>query len=141
MAVKNNLFNKALSLLMCVTLIMTSLPFSSKIVTAAGSGSNDSISLAADPSTMDGWQQFFPTGNNINTENAGAIWTDKSVFTNDDNLSDITMNDPDSFLVALSAMSSNMSVTGMSASPTDTMLVLDVSGSMNGRSGNNDVAE
>ncbi|MBE5928378.1 MAG: hypothetical protein E7267_03260, partial [Lachnospiraceae bacterium] len=142
MGVKTNILKRVLAIFLCITLIMTSLPFSSKNITAADSDSDESISLTADSSTMDGWQQYFPTGNNVNTENAGAIWTDKSVFTDDSAFSDvdITMNEQDSFLVALSAMGSNISVTGMSASPTDTMLVLDVSGSMNGRSGNNDVA-
>nr|MBQ8244373.1 VWA domain-containing protein [Oscillospiraceae bacterium] len=45
--------------------------------------------------------------------------------------------DPESFLIALSAVTANKSVSGSSSSPLDTMLVLDVSGSMQG---NNAVA-
>ena len=86
----------------------------------------------SDPSTMDGWKEFF--GKDIlSTENAGAVWTDKSVFTDDDAFSGtgIAMNGTnDSFLVALSAIASNTSVTGMSNAPTDTMLILDLSSSM-----------
>ena len=65
---------------------------------------------------------------------------DKSVFTDNSDLSytGITMNGSDAFLVALSAMATNMTVTGMSHVPTDTMLILDVSASMG--SGQNDVA-
>ncbi|MBQ7305111.1 MAG: VWA domain-containing protein, partial [Clostridia bacterium] len=40
--------------------------------------------------------------------------------------------DPESFLIALSAVTANKSVSGSSSSPLDTMLVLDVSGSMQG---------
>lgn len=50
----------------------------------------------------------------------------KSVFTDDDAFSGtgIAMNGTnDSFLVALSAIASNTSVTGMSNAPTDTMLL------------------
>jgi pilin isopeptide linkage protein len=48
------------------------------------------------------------------------------------------MDSNDAFLVALSAMATNMTVTGMSHVPTDTMLVLDVSASMG--PGQNNVA-
>ena len=57
----------------------------------------------------------------------------KSVFTDDDAFrgTGIAMNGTnDSFLVALSAIASNTSVTGMSNAPTDTMLILDLSSSM-----------
>ncbi len=127
MTVKTKLSHRILSGFLCVMLLLTCLPLSSLIVRADNSGT---VKTYADPSTMNDWQQFFPLGNNINTENAGGIWTDKSVFTNDDAFSDITMTEQDSFLVALSAMGSNMSVTGMSNVPTDTILVLDASGSM-----------
>ncbi len=44
------------------------------------------------------------------------------------------MKEENGFLVALSAMGSNMSVTGMSNIPTDTMMILDLSSSMYGGS-------
>ena len=68
---------------------------------------------------------------------------DKSVLLDDSEFAGtgIKKNSQDSFLVALSAIASNMNVTGMSSVPTDTILVLDVSGSMNDNYGNNDVAE
>ncbi len=138
MTERTKLSHKILSVFLCLTLIMSYLPTFSLMASAAD---DDSITTIADSSTMNDWQNFFPMGTNINTENAGGIWTDKSVFTNDDAFSDITMTEKDSFLVALSAMGSNMTVTGMSSVPTDTMLVLDVSGSMNGRDDNNNVAK
>ncbi len=129
MAARLKLKYKMLSMLLCIALIMNYLPLLSLRTKAAV---RDSISITSDESTMNDWQKFFPMGNNIHTENAGGIWTDKSVFTDDSAFSDITMNETNSFLVALSAMGSNMTVTGMSSVPTDTMLVLDVSGSMEG---------
>lgn len=72
----------------------------------------------SDPSTMDGWKGLF--GKDVlSTENAGSVWTDKSVFTDNSafNGTGITMKGSnDSFLVALSAVASNTSVTGMSGS-------------------------
>lgn len=100
-------------------------------------------SRIADPSTMDDWLDFFPISDGVSTENAGGVWMDKSVFTDAAAFVGlgISQDDPNSFLVALSAMAANMSVTGMSHVPTDSILVLDVSGSMNDNQGNNDVAE
>ncbi len=87
----------------------------------------------SDPSTMNDWTKYFGT-NILSTENAGAVWTDKSVFTNADAFAGtgITLNGTDnqSFLVALSAIASSQSVTGLSNVPTDTMIVLDLSSSM-----------
>ncbi|MBQ8381716.1 MAG: VWA domain-containing protein [Clostridia bacterium] len=92
------------------------------------------LSRVSDPSTMNNWTKYFGS-NVLNTENAGGIWTDKSVFTNASAFNGlITMDDPNNnFLVALSAIASNKSIVGYSHIPTDTMLVLDVSGSMNSR--------
>ncbi len=127
MTTKTKFSHKLLSLFLSIIIILACLPLAALTASAE---SRDSITRIADSSTMNGWQEFFPTGDNINTENAGGIWTDKSVFKDDTAFPDITMTDKDSFLVALSAMGSNMSITGMSSVPTDTMLVLDVSGSM-----------
>ena len=133
---KTKFSKKVLSVFLCITLIMTYLPISAM----AASASSDHISRVADPSTMDTWEDFFLPGGKISTENAGGVWMDKSVFTNNSDFSHngITMNDRDAFLVALSAMATNMTVTGMSHVPTDTMLILDVSASMG--PGQNNVA-
>ncbi len=93
-----------------------------------------------DASTMTHWQKYF--GQKVlNTENAGGIWGDKSVFLSAEDFNDateegvpdypITMKgQQDNFLVSLSAMASNKSIVGYSAVPTDTVFVLDLSNSM-----------
>ncbi len=101
-----------------------------------------------DNSTMDDWKNYF--GENVlSTQNAGKVWTDKSVlkegFTVGSGANEVTISldsqDNESFLVVLSAIASNAQVTGKTSAPLDTMLVLDVSGSMNNNSGNNDAVE
>ncbi|MBQ7836747.1 MAG: hypothetical protein IJ389_05780 [Clostridia bacterium] len=93
----------------------------------------------ADPSTMNDWKKYF--GSQVgNTTNAGGVWTDKSVFIDASAFSEagVTMTDPDSnFLVALSAIASSKQIVGYSNIPTDTMLVLDMSGSMSNTSVSN----
>ncbi len=97
-----------------------------------------------DPSTMTDWQNYF--GKTVlNTENAGGVWGDKSVFLNADDFNaaledginpyniDFTEKG-DNFLVALSAIASNKSIVGYSAIPTDTIFVLDLSNSMSNAS-------
>ncbi len=127
---------RIISMVLCMAMLMAQLP------ALAQAAQSPPAAQAADPSTMDGWKAFFPTEGRIHTENAGGVWTDKSVFTEDTPFQShgIAKDGADSFLVALSAMASTMTVTGMSNTPTDTMLVLDVSGSMNDNQGNNNVA-
>lgn len=151
---KKNPMRRLLSFLLCLVLVVSCLP-----VSLIGSAAEDStvpqaltINKVADPSTKDGWQGYFGTGNNITTDNAGGIWTDKSVFTDasafsnittdsQGNAASITMKNPNDFLVALSAMASNMTVSGQASVPTDTMLVLDVSGSMANSDVDDDLAD
>lgn len=98
------------------------------------------ISKVADPATVNAWKNHFSM---TDTGNAGGIWTDKSVFTDTaayiaatDEVENaaaeagLAMRDPNNFLVALSAIASSKSIKGYSNIPTDTILVLDVSGSM-----------
>lgn len=125
------------SVVLAMVIMVTMLPLAVITASAADLGNPSRV---ADPSTMNDWTKYFPKNGNISTENAGAVWMDKSVFTDAAAFGGLISKDSiDSFLVALSVMASNMSITGMSNLPTDTILVLDVSGSMN--SGNNDVAE
>ena len=93
-----------------------------------------------DASTLRAWENYF--GEKVlNTENAGGVWGDKSVFLSAEDFNDateestpdypITMKgEQDNFLVALSAMASNKSIVGYTALPTDTVFVLDLSNSM-----------
>lgn len=102
--------------------------------TARAAGDETTV---ADASTIDNWRQHLENS----TENIGRIWTDKSVFTGDAELTNaegrdpITVSknqndsDPD-FLVGLSALSSVSNLTKTSSQPLDIVLVLDVSGSM-----------
>lgn len=94
-----------------------------------------------DPSTIDGWKTHIGI-DHMSTMNAGAVWMDKSVFTDTSVFKqmgiktsvrgyDVGMVDEDNnMLVALSAIASNKSIVGYAHIPTDTMLVLDVSASM-----------
>ena len=131
---KTNLIRRATSLLLCVALLITYIPLT--ILSAE----DTAISRIADDPTIDHWKKLFGP-DVLSTENAGGVWMDKSVFTDASafNGTGIAMKDANSFLVALSAIAANKTVSGMSSTPTDTILVLDVSGSMN-RS-YNDVAE
>ena len=88
-----------------------------------------------DPSTIHDWKNFFK---DETTEFAGGVWTDKSVFESVSEFEtslgntemDIKMESEDNFLVALSALASNKEIVGYSTIPTDTMMILDVSNSM-----------
>lgn len=95
-------------------------------------------SRISDPITMDDWKGYFGA-DVMSTENAGAVWTDKSVLTDSSAFGSagIEMKDRDDFLVAMSAIASNSAVSGYSNVPIDTMMILDVSGSMNDNPGNN----
>lgn len=132
---KKSYSKRFLSVFLCIALIMTYLP----ILTAAAI-SDSNIVRVSDPSTMDDWKDFFLPNGTISTNNAGRVWMDKSVFTDAEDFTNtsISLNDENAFLVALSAMATNMTVTGMSHVPTDTMLILDVSASMG--PGQNNVA-
>lgn len=115
---------RLLAMLLCIAMVAAYLPGMALSASAA-----DADNKVADPSTMDGWEKFFGT-NVFSTEFAGGVWTDKSVFTDASEFSGVTMDDDDSFLVAMSAVAASKKVEGQSASPTDTMLVLDLSNSM-----------
>lgn len=112
-------------------------------------------SKKVDPYTIHNWKQYFDI---MSTEYTGGVWTDKSVFNsfseylaaegvtgfvgpNGSAVSNDVMamlgTDDANFLIAMSAMTANKSISGSSSTPMDNMLVLDVSGSMQG---NNAVA-
>lgn len=127
----NKILKRALSLLICLSMLLAYLPGGVLRATA-----DDQLldivagSKKADPSTMNGWEKYFGP-NKLDTEFAGAVWTDKSVFTGaTSDLPGVTLTNKNNFLVALSAIAANLSITGHTSAPTDTMLVLDLSGSM-----------
>lgn len=122
---KNNRVRKIMSILLCLALLMSYLPAAVQADVA------DADNRVADPSTMDGWKDIF-LPDPLNTNNAGGVWTDKSVFTDESAFAGtgIARYAEDSFLVSLSAIASNMTVTGMANVPTDTVMILDLSSSM-----------
>lgn len=131
--------DRIISLFLSAVMIFSSLPIVA--FTAFAATAEDPRDV--DESTMDAWKDYI--GKDVlNTKYAGGIFTDKSVFKDASAFrgTDLTFTDnkdKTNFLVALSAIASNMDITGQSSVPTDTMLVLDVSGSMN--QSHNDLAE
>jgi len=127
----SKLFKKTLSLIVCLAMVLSYLPQLPLHASAADQMLNIvSGSKKADPSTIDGWEAYFGSGK-MDTEFAGAVWTDKSVFDDESqDLPGVRLDNDNNFLVSLSAIASGMSITGHTSAPTDTMLVLDLSGSM-----------
>lgn len=99
---------------------------------------------ASDPDTHDAWysgEDGVSSGDNAgdSTRNTGRIWTDKSVYTSNVELTSSSgektfeiKNDEGTALVGLSALSSAANISGQTTinQPLDIVLVLDVSGSM-----------
>lgn len=122
-----NRIYRLLAAVAAVAVLVAAMPLSA--LTAEHTAPVTVTDKVADPSTID-WTKYFGS-TNMDTEFAGGIWTDKSVFTAaTDELPGVALNDKNHFLVALSAIASNLSITGHASLPTDTMLVLDMSGSM-----------
>ena len=133
---KNDWKKRGLSLLMAVMMVLSMIPNGALPTRAVSAEESDKV---ADPSTLDSWKQFFNM-DSLSTQNAGMVWTDKSVLTEvPDSLkglqdldtaqgvkTDITMDSTkeDNFLVALSVMASNKTITGYASVPTDTVFVL-----------------
>ncbi len=132
---KRSILERALSWLLTLAMILSFVPAIAMQTNAAQS--DFIVERIADDSTMDQWKDYFGP-DHLDTEFAGAVWTDKSVFKDASAFSSavsqrgeqVTMLNPDNFLVALSAIASNKEIVGYSTVPTDTMLVLDLSGSM-----------
>lgn len=138
MKTKTRITRQLISILLCFVLLFNVLPIASLFVSAETSA--DYYNRIVDANTMDSWKDYFPlesaNGQPLSTENAGGVWTDKSVFANTDAFpKSVTMiDDGKNFLTALSAIAANKEVVGYSTVPTDTILVLDVSGSMSSES-------
>ena len=120
-------------------------------LTAAAAPSAWVTEKVVDPSRVNDYAAAFPVDDTVN---AGGVWTDKSVFASSADLkaelqknsveiggerytlipepgvSRLTEIGQDNFLVAMSALASNKTIVGYSHLPTDTILILDFSGSM-----------
>ncbi len=71
---------RLLSIVLCVALLMSYLPAISFAAAADPVPTTmEPTAKVADPSTMDSWKELF-LANKVNTENAGTVWTDKSVL-------------------------------------------------------------
>ena len=69
---KKHFAKRVLSMALAVVMMFTMLPLTIFAVT-------DTTTKVSDPSTMNDWKNFF--GPDVkSTENAGGVWTDKSVF-------------------------------------------------------------
>ncbi len=145
MKTKTTKLQKLLAMFLAVAVIIAAVPLS-----VAADSLASPYKKVSDSSTLDGWKEFFGSQQkNPTTENAGGIWTDKSVFADNSSFQNLTdaygdeilpVVADDSFLVALSAIASNKSIVGYSHIPTDTVLLLDISGSM-GPDHNNAVSD
>lgn len=86
-------------------------------------------------------------GDNVSTEYAGRVWTDKSVFTTDVSFDtygggNVTValepEKNEDFLISYSALATSQSISGQSQAPVDVVLILDISGSMSNGESNMD---
>jgi len=123
------MIHKGLSALLCLCFLCLLLPAG----TAQAAAVRD-----ADASTVNQWKQYFDPASGANsTLYAGGVWTDKSVFLKADDAqqalglsSALSTQDDEHFVAVLSAIASTKSIHGRYAVPTDTVFVLDMSGSM-----------
>jgi len=127
---------RILAWMLSLALVLSAIPAFGLLSTASAAMPDNGILITeADGSTLDSWKDAFDP-KNISTEHAGGVWTDKSVVLAQ-NVSNVFGNIPgleaaeNNFLVALSALAANSVVVGQGATPTDTVFVLDISGSMN----------
>ncbi len=131
--------NRILSIFLCASLLLCMIPSSTKAISdtqKVHKGTN-----IADVSNINGWETYFDS-NIKNTSDLNRIWTDKSVFTRAQDFISMqnatatntaynSLNiDEDNFLISLSAMASTAEITGYAGNPTDTVLILDLSQSM-----------
>lgn len=126
---------RLMAMVLSLVLVLSLIPVTGIVGKVSAADLNTGIiSSVTDRSTLHSWRDAFnPT--NLNTEHAGGVWTDKSVLSADDiaealgNIAGLEVDD-ENFLVVLSALAANSVVVGQGATPTDTVFVLDVSGSM-----------
>ncbi len=124
--------NRLLSILLCITLVLTYIPVSMLTTSAAD---ENGFSTIADPETLTRPELIYGD----NTINAGKITVGKSV--SDTNITvngqNITLNGDNNFLVTISQSAQVMGLMSQTDVPVDVVFVLDTSGSMD----DNDRAE
>lgn len=94
----------------------------------------------ADIITDESWKESL--GEDVSTQYAGRIWTDKSVYTEDTSfelyapegeehpIATVKLDADEDFLVAYSALATAQAVSGQTQAPVDVVFVVDISGSM-----------
>lgn len=95
---------------------------------------------SADIVTDDSWKESL--GEDVSTQYAGRIWTDKSVYSEDTSfelyapegeehpISTVKLEADEDFLVAYSALATAQAISGQTQAPVDVVFVVDISGSM-----------
>lgn len=122
-------------LISCIMVLAMVFQLTSPILTAA----------ISDLDTSDRYTESL--GDEMSTEYAGRVWTDKSVFENDVRFDTygggsvtvpLEREEGEDFLISYSALATTQSVSGQSQAPVDVVLVIDISGSMSNGSSNMD---
>lgn len=126
------LSKRLLATLLAMVMVFSMMPNLGVFAQSDAAPSMGIIGTVTDGDTLDSWKLAFDPVN-ITTQHAGGIWTDKTVLnaTDADNKLGVTVGE-DNFLVALSALAANSIIVGQGTTPTDTVFVLDISGSLNG---------
>ena len=129
---KQPLSKRLLATLLAMVMVFSMMPNLGVFAQSDAAPSMGIIGTVTDGDTLDSWKLAFDPVN-ITTQHAGGIWTDKTVLnaTDADNKLGVTVGE-DNFLVALSALAANSIIVGQGTTPTDTVFVLDISGSLNG---------
>ncbi len=133
--------NRIVSTLLCFAMLMTWAPEAMLRAFAADLSYVTPLSKVADTSTLDVWGEL--VNQYQSTQYVGRVWTDKTVSANGIELEyklnsglteaskmQLQMAADTDFQVALSALSSTISIKGHENAPIDLMIVLDVSSSM-----------
>lgn len=137
---RNSVWKKIFAGMLALVLVLGNLsgiavPADARTAVFGGLGIKD-----ADPATVNNWKNVIK---NLDTSYAGGVWTDKSVFesaedyfaaTDEEENFSMSLQNPRDFLISLSAIASTKTIVGYSTLPTDTMFILDVSGSMDSSS-------
>lgn len=139
MTAKTKTFDRLLSVILCIALIMTCLPSSIFIKTASAATKYNAI---ADIGTADTWENMMGTHLDGNRY-AGRVWADKSVYTDGqtaklnssgtaDSTYNVSLEDDEAFQIIFSVLGSSMTTktTSSTLGPMDVVIVLDNSNSM-----------
>lgn len=131
---KKSIFKRLVSWMLSLVMVLSVMPAVGVLAAPQVSEGVISTETKADPYTLNEWTTAFDPYD-LTTEHAGGVWADKSVIAKGDIAAALPGIDgldvaDDNFLVALSALAANSVITGQTTLPTDTIFVLDVSGSM-----------